>query len=155
MAKNLTFQQARTGIFDHVFAEWVTTFPGGSLRTPVELPNKSFKAPNNNTWLRVILSFAEGIDSTQLNPTPINFQPGLLSLDIMVPIRKGQKAAYDLVDFAVNMFNRRTIPPGIQFRASSPTTIVAEDPFYRLRVDTPFWFYTCGNIIPPGGATFP
>lgn len=147
MAKGLTFQEVREGLFDQIFNEWVDPFPGGPQRTPIQLPNQQFNPPEDNIWLRAVLTFGEGIETT-LNPSPLNRVPGILSLDIVDPIRDGTTPSFDLADKAINMFNRRTVEPGIQMRASSMTSLVTEDPYWIVRVTTPFWFFTIGNCIP-------
>lgn len=147
MAKGLTFNEVREGIFDHIFIEWVDPFPGGPLRTPIQLPNQKFEPPTSDTWLRAVLTFGEAVETT-LNPSPLSRVSGILSLDVVDPIRDGTTTSYDLADKAINMFNRRTVEPGIQFRASSIPTLVEDDPYYIARISTAFWFFTIGNCIP-------
>lgn len=150
MAGNTQFQVVRETLINHVETEWVDPYPAGPLRTPVEYPNQKdkFVPPTDTPWARLFWTFTTSIDSTIGGINPLNRIIMLVSFDLFVPRASGTLYIYEnLLVPAINMFNRRTVEP-ILFEGSTPSQIINDDPWYRVRVSTNSFFFIAGNCEP-------
>jgi hypothetical protein len=146
MTTPITYETLREILITHVTQEWVTTYPGGPLRTLVEFPNIPFDAPETNIFARLTWSTMTGVRVT-FNPQPLSRVPGIVAFDVMAPIRTGNKTIMVLVEHARKMFDCRTVS-GLQFESAVPTALLYESPLVRVRIQTPFWCFLVGNVVP-------
>jgi hypothetical protein len=125
-------QTAITSRFD---AGWRVN---GTLRTPVSWPNAQFTPPDNAAWCELRVNRQGAFNAAFTATDKLIRHPGLVTVDIRVPINQGDRAALDLADVAAGIF-RNVTTDGITFRAPTVRDFGADGPWYRVQVDCPYW----------------
>lgn len=104
----------------------------------VAWPNTQFD-PAGAAHLEPIVNRQDAFNA-DLTPSPNRRvrHPGLLTLNVRVPLGTGDGEALRLADVAAALF-RNVSFDGITFRAPTVRDIGEEGPWYRVQVDCPFY----------------
>lgn len=108
-----------------------------SSLTPVAWPNAAY-APTGVAYIEPIVNRQEAFNA-DINPDARRIRhPGMLTVNVRVPINEGDGAALAKADLLVLIF-RNVKFDGITFKAVTVRDIGPEGPWYRVQVDCPYW----------------
>ena len=125
-----TYAEEQQAIMGRLNANWE------HAEAAVAWPNTHFD-PGGVAYIQPVVNRQEAFN-VDLAPTKRIRHPGLLTVNVRVPLNEGDGRALELADDVVAIYRNVTFS-GITFRAPTVRDIGAEGPWYRVQVDCPFW----------------
>ncbi len=105
--------------------------------TPVAWPNASYE-PEEVAYIEPRITRQDAFNAAFSANDKWIRHPGLLTINVYVPLGEGDADVYDLADRAVAIFRNVRID-SITFRAPAVRDLGPEGPWYRVQVDCPYW----------------
>lgn len=125
----ISYATEEAAIYDALQDGWTTT--------PIEFPNRKLNA-NGAAHISARINHQESFNA-EIIAGPKNIRhPGLLTIDVRVPINSGWIVAMGYADTLAAVFRNQAIS-GVHFRAPTIKNMGPEDPWYRVQVDCPYW----------------
>lgn len=111
---------------------------GAWSQTRVAWPNAEFD-PAGAEYVEPVVNRQEAF-KTDINAGSARVRhPGLLTLNVRVPVSTGDGRALLLADTLAALFRDVTVDGAIHFKAPTVRDLGAEGAWYRVQVDCPYW----------------
>ncbi len=103
---------------------------------PIAWPNTDLD-PGSAAYIEPFVNNQEAFNA-DIAPAKRVRHPGLLTVNVRVPINEGNGAALEIADAVVTIYRNAKFS-GITFRAPTVRDIGKEAAWYRVQVDCPYW----------------
>lgn len=128
-------------IFGLLEEQWITT--------PIAWPNAPYPPRDDyeanpddydgEPYVEPVINRDEAFNA-DIATSPRIRHPGMLTLNVRVPLNEGDGRALEYADDLAEIFRNETIVgTGIQFRAPTIRPVGREGTWYRVQVDCPYW----------------
>lgn len=127
--------------------EWTDPLDPSEPRTPIAWPNAKYPPSDyednpdkydGKAYIELRVVRAEAFNAASTAKDKLVRHPGLVRINVRVPLASGDGAALELADAAAAIWRNRTVS-GLTFRAPTVRDIGPEGAWYRVQVDCPFW----------------
>ena len=96
--------------------------------------------PADTKWVRMSILDGEAFQS-EIGASPKFRHPGIMEVQVFVPVHEGDKTALTLADQIVTAFRRTTISGSVVFRTPSVLTVGSTGgKWWQVNVTCPFYF---------------
>lgn len=129
MATTQSYSAEQLAILNRLGDNWT--------RTPIRWPNIA-SAPTEESHVEPVVNRAEAFNASVSAASKLVRHPGLLTLNIRVPLGGGDVVALDYADELAALFRNVTVD-SITFRAPTVRDLGPEGAWYRVQVDCPFY----------------
>lgn len=105
---------------------------------PTAFDNAPFTRPDNSQWARLSIQAGERIQQDFGSSTKRFRNTGMMTVQIFVPLEKGDKAALEAADFVDGVF-RSVTDAGVVFRSPFITPVGRIEKEWQVNVTCPFY----------------
>lgn len=110
--------------------------------TPVAWPNEDFEETPAGEWVRLTVLTGEGVVASVGTPEKLYRFPGLISIQVFVPLGDGDGRAMELADIVAGIFQSTRFGGaanhGILCGAASVKVVGRGETHYQVNVNTPY-----------------
>lgn len=115
--------------------------------TQIAWPNRDFTPPQKAAWLNVSIQSGDAAQIEMGRDRATHRHPGIVTVQVFVPVNWGDKTALDYADQVAALFRRQRVSieddqlelwGSIVFRSPSVRSIGADGAFFQVNVSIPF-----------------